>query len=368
MQKLCLQGLSMGVSRTLTKLNRSDLFQTLSTSLKNKNFSTPLNRLNLFEQDAKQKLKYFNELELQHHHYQYGEKQMTGAKIGKRLLENDTMTNKVCIVDFAGTITRDSIWPAEAMCQVFKETGNIIITLDEARGPMGLKKLDHIIQLLQMARISKEWQNKHNNFLPTRDDAFILLSAYEKLPVHDDSINDLLLPNLISTMNQLRQMNYLFGLTTGYDRMLANKFLIPAQKKCGLNFNSTVTSDEVKSPRPAPDGIYKNLANLNLLSSIDNDYQNENNFIIKVDDTCPGIEEGKNANAFTIGVWATSSYMNFDFQSQPDNLDPISWEIRKQKAITKLNSSRPHIIVPTFHYVPLIARIINFHKNYNPSL
>lgn len=65
------------------------------------------------------------------------------------------------IFDWAGTtVDYGCFAPVQAFVEIFRIRG-IDITIEEAREPMGLLKMDHIRELLKMNRISKLWISKY---------------------------------------------------------------------------------------------------------------------------------------------------------------------------------------------------------------
>src|SRR5690606_30735623 len=72
-------------------------------------------------------------------------------------LKGRSMPLKAVIFDWAGTMVDfGSRAPVEAFRTLFREFGTEIEE-DEARGPMGLNKIDHIRALLAMPRVGAAW-------------------------------------------------------------------------------------------------------------------------------------------------------------------------------------------------------------------
>lgn len=80
------------------------------------------------------------------------------------------------IFDWAGTVVDfGSFAPTQIFVQAFKEAYDFDISLAEARGPMGMGKIDHIRALLNEPTISQRWlsssvpllrKNRHKKFTP----------------------------------------------------------------------------------------------------------------------------------------------------------------------------------------------------------
>ena len=68
---------------------------------------------------------------------------------------------KAVIFDWAGTtVDYGCFAPLDAFMESFANKG-IIITIDEARAPMGLPKIDHIREIFRMPRVSELFLQKY---------------------------------------------------------------------------------------------------------------------------------------------------------------------------------------------------------------
>ncbi|MEM7346586.1 MAG: phosphonoacetaldehyde hydrolase, partial [Chloroflexota bacterium] len=102
------------------------------------------------------------------------------------------------IFDWAGTmVDYGSQAPAQIFVKVFKEKG-IDVTLEEARGPMGMHKRDHIETMCAMPRIAQLWQEAHNA-PPDQEDIEELFQAF--IPLQLDILADYstLIPGALET-------------------------------------------------------------------------------------------------------------------------------------------------------------------------
>ncbi len=64
------------------------------------------------------------------------------------------------IFDWAGTAVDFGCFaPVNVFIDIFKNAG-IDVTMEEARAPMGMLKIDHIRAMLSMPRISKLWEEQ----------------------------------------------------------------------------------------------------------------------------------------------------------------------------------------------------------------
>ena len=68
---------------------------------------------------------------------------------------------KAVIFDWAGTVVDyGSLAPMGAFVETFAEFG-VEITIDEARGPMGMAKRPHIAALTAAPRVAEAWKRRH---------------------------------------------------------------------------------------------------------------------------------------------------------------------------------------------------------------
>mgnify|MGYP006353704225 CR=1 FL=1 len=74
---------------------------------------------------------------------------------------------KAVVLDWAGTmVDHGSLAPMGVFVEAFRRFG-LEITIEEARGPMGMAKRAHIATLLALPRIERLWRNAHSGRPPT---------------------------------------------------------------------------------------------------------------------------------------------------------------------------------------------------------
>lgn len=213
------------------------------------------------------------------------------------------------IFDWAGTtVDYGSFAPVQAFIEAFKEFG-ITPTPAEVREPMGMLKWDHIHTMMQMSRITDEWNKAQGRIWEKSD----VDTIYEK---SEQAIFKILKdfatpkPHVIETIGKLRERNIKIGSTTGYTDEMMN-IVVPAAKKQGYSpdvwFSPNATNN---IGRPYPYMIFRNLEALNI-SSV--------NAAIKVGDTIADIKEGKNAGMLSVGIIEGSSVMGLT-ESEWDSL------------------------------------------------
>ena len=125
--------------------------------------------------------------------------------------------NKVegVIFDWAGTTVDFGCFaPVNVFIDIFKNAG-IAVTMEEARAPMGMLKIDHIRAMLSMPRISNLWEDQYGRAF-TEQDVENLYAEFEpallaSLKEYTDPI-----PEVIETVQLLRNQGLKIGSTTGY--------------------------------------------------------------------------------------------------------------------------------------------------------
>ena len=231
--------------------------------------------------------------------------------------------------------------PALAFQKLFKKN-NVLITLEEARIPMGLRKDIHIKSILQIPRVKKNWYSYYG-----RDpNASELNSMYKHyIPLQKEILKDYsdIIPGVNTTIDILRnKFNFKIGLTTGFNRELSS-ILVNKTEQQGLILDSVVASDDVLNGiRPKPFMIYKNLENLNISSP---------QSVIKVDDTISGIQEGLQAGCITVGVSKYSNYMNITDLSLISEYD---LELRNENVKKKMRKAGAHFVIDSVNDLPKI--------------
>ena len=84
---------------------------------------------------------------------------------------------KAVIFDWAGTvIDYGSLAPMGAFVETFAEFG-VIISVEEARGPMGMAKRPHVAAIMRLPRIVKAWAGQHGHE-PTEADIDAVYTAF----------------------------------------------------------------------------------------------------------------------------------------------------------------------------------------------
>ncbi|TDL88496.1 phosphonoacetaldehyde hydrolase [Vibrio vulnificus] len=229
--------------------------------------------------------------------------------------------NKVegIILDWAGTAVDFGCFaPVNVFVDIFKNAG-LDVTMDEARAPMGMLKIDHIRAMLTMPRISSLWEEQYGRPF-NEEDVEKLYAEFE--PALMMSLADYTdpIPGVIETVEALRNRGLKIGSTTGYTDTMMEVVVANALKK-GYGPDFHVTPDTTDSiGRPYPYMIYRNMEKLKLTASWK---------VVKVGDTISDMQEAVNAGVWSVGIIVGSSEMGLsldEYTSLPeqDKQDLIS--------------------------------------------
>ncbi len=255
---------------------------------------------------------------------------------------------RAVVFDWAGTtVDFGSLAPVRSVTAVFAALG-VTVTAAEARGPMGLPKRDHLRAMLAMPALAERWRAARGN---DPDEAAVdaLYARFEPLQVAVVAGSAAPIPGTLETVAALRARSIAIGSTTGYSRAVMEA-LAPAAARLGYAPDSIVCPDDVPAGRPAPFMAWRSLMDLGAWPAA---------ACIKVDDTAPGIAEGRNAGMWTVGVRRTGNLFGLD-EAAVAALPPDELAARDAAADRALRDAGAHFTIPGIaDLMPVIAEIEN---------
>jgi phosphonoacetaldehyde hydrolase len=247
---------------------------------------------------------------------------------------------KLVVFDWAGTtVDFGCCAPVTAFVQAFADAG-VSLTATEARGPMGLHKKDHIRALLQQPPIARRWQQAHRQDW-TQGDVEDLYRRFIPLQLETIDRESRLIAGLLPCVSFLRGRNIRIGATTGYFREAAQR-VCEAARLQGFTPDHSVGADDVPSGRPLPWMVFRNMEALGIYPPA---------AVIKVGDTVPDIEEGRNAGVWAIGVVRTSNEVGLG-ESEFEALPAAEQRARLQAARIKLLDAGAHQVLDSVADLP----------------
>lgn len=223
---------------------------------------------------------------------------------------------KAIVFDWAGTmIDHGCMAPVEALVDVFASEG-LVLSEAEARRDMGKAKLDHLRAILAAPEMAKQW-TAHKGVRPSDDDVAHLYAKLEPAMKAAASKSARLIPGVVELVAALRDLGVKIGSGTGYTReMMAD--ILPAAAAQGYAPDVVVCAGETPTGRPAPLMTWKALIALDAWPA---------RACIKVDDAAVGIEEGRLAGCWTVGLSASGNGVGLD----RDSLNALAPEVRQAK-------------------------------------
>ncbi len=247
---------------------------------------------------------------------------------------------KLVVFDLAGTIVDFGCQaPTAAMLEVFARH-KVMLTVQQALGPMGLAKYDHVRTLLEMPAVGEQFQAVHGRRWTEAD----ALEIYHDLgPIQAEMCRryNQLAPGAVDCAAELRRRGIKLATTSGYPREIA-ELVWEAAETQGFVADANVASDDPPSARPAPWMLYRTMQDLEVFPP---------SCVVKIGDTVPDIEEGVNAGCWSLGVTTSGCEIGLS----PDQwavLDEPTQRSRLVAAGRKLTAAGAHYVLPTLADLP----------------
>ncbi|MCA9067985.1 MAG: phosphonoacetaldehyde hydrolase [Planctomycetaceae bacterium] len=203
---------------------------------------------------------------------------------------------KAIVLDWAGTtVDHGSRAPAIVMQEIYRRRG-IDITMAQARGPMGMAKRDHIAAIAALPEITQAWKSQFGHECSEAD---IDAMYADFLPLQKQVLKDhaLVIDGIPEAIARCRDMGLKIGSSTGYTRELM-EIVTPSAREQGYEPDCVLCVEDAPRGRPAPYLLFEAAKRLDVYPMW---------AIVKVDDTPVGIEAGRNAGCWTVGITRTGN-------------------------------------------------------------
>ncbi|MRT32151.1 phosphonoacetaldehyde hydrolase [Herbaspirillum sp. CAH-3] len=248
------------------------------------------------------------------------------------------------IFDWAGTLVDfGSLAPTQIFVDAFKSFG-IDLTLQQARGPMGLSKWQHIRVLLDDTAIAAQWQ-QHNGRAPSDADVDAIYARFMPMQIAKVGQYSQPIEGAAQVLAWLRGQGLKIGSCSGYPRQVLD-VLLPMAADDGIRPDHVVAGDELPAGgRPGP---YMALANM-LALKIDDVAG-----CIKVDDTVPGIEEGLRAGMWSVGISLSGNEVGLT-RAELDELAAEDITRLKAQAEARLREAGAHYVIDSVADLPQVV-------------
>mgnify|MGYP001174494245 FL=1 len=257
------------------------------------------------------------------------------------------MNIRLAVFDLGGTIVdKYSLSPFISLKHAFKMKGlnipNRLIFKD-----MGIEKHEHIREILKDKDISKKWIQKYGES-PNTNSTMSVFDEFIKYQLDDGIKNIEILPETKSCIKWLGNNNISTGVTTGFSRPIMNAIKAKLLDE-EIYIDNYVSSTCLGKPgRPNPYMVNEIINSL----SIDNPRR-----VLKIDDTCVGIKEGKNAGCITIGVAKWS--INMKMKDYNEELSKEEYIERLKNSREELWSAKPDYVIDSLNKLPKVINHIN---------
>jgi phosphonoacetaldehyde hydrolase len=253
---------------------------------------------------------------------------------------------KAVVFDWAGTVVDfGSMAPVGAFVQLFARYG-VPISEAEARAPMGLPKRDHIIAIAQMPAVAARWRTSQGEAF-SEEHADRLYGEFGPMSALAAAQHADLVPGTLPMLASLKERGLRIGSNTGYSRAIMRDVAALAARQ-GFQPACMVCADDVPSSRPSPMAMYRCFLELNVWPA---------SSVVKVDDTVPGLQEGRHAGCWTVGVLASGNEVGLSLASW-QGMDEIAQGARLKQAAAVLMQAAPDYLVNTVADLPSVLDAI----------
>ena len=244
------------------------------------------------------------------------------------------------IIDFG------SLAPMGAFVHLFERHG-VAVTIEQARVPMGLPKIEHIRAMGAMDDVATRWRAAHNGRDFTDEDAQLLLKEFEPMSAHAAWERRAFIPGFLDTYQWLKSRGIRVATTTGYTRRILSPIAEDAAQQ-GFVPDAIICCDDVLRSRPDPMGMFACCRAMGIEPGI---------HVLKVDDTAPGIAEGLNAQCMTMGVSVSGNALGWSLE-QWEQSEHVARQQGQEVATRLLSAAGAHEVIATVADLPLAIEAI----------
>ena len=264
------------------------------------------------------------------------------------------MSIRLAIFDLGGTIVdKYSLSPFISLKHAFKMKGlnipNRLIYKD-----MGIEKHEHITEILKDENISKQWIKKYGEY-PNMNSTMSVFDEFIRYQMDDGIKNIEILPETKSCIEWLGDNNISTGVTTGFSRPIMNAIKEKLLDD-DIYIDKYVSSTCLGKPgRPNPYMMQE------IMNKLDLNFDTKR--VLKIDDTCVGIQEGKRAGTLTVGVAKWSVNMRMTEYDQDKNMSKEEYVERLKSSREELWSANPDYVIDDLNQLPQIINHISNESN-----
>lgn len=246
------------------------------------------------------------------------------------------------ILDWAGTtVDFGSFAPTQVFVEAFAEFG-VPLTLAQARGPMGRGKWDHIRALCDDPAIAARYAERHGH-APDDSDVTRIYERFMPLQIEKIGQYSDLIPGTLPVIAGLRAQGIAIGSCSGYPAIVMEKVAASARAS-GYHADHIVAADDVPRGRPFPSQALANAIALGISDVA---------ACIKVDDTAPGIVEGRAAGMWSVALLLSGNALGLTHE-QYLALPDTERQAARARISAELAPAGPHYMIDTIAELPAV--------------
>lgn len=254
---------------------------------------------------------------------------------------------QAAILDWAGTVVDfGSFAPTQIFVEAFGEF-DVQVSIEEARGPMGMGKWDHIRTLCNLPAVAERYRQAFGR-TPTDDDVTAIYERFMPLQIEKIAEHSALIPGALETIAHLREQGIKIGSCSGYPKQVMDKVVELAARN-GYTADHVVATDEVPNGRPWPAQALANVIALGI---------DDVAACVKIDDTVPGILEGRRAGMWTVALTCSGNALGLNYEDFRA-LDSEALASERRRIHGLFAGSRPHYLIDTISDLPEVISDIN---------
>ncbi|GFM57161.1 phosphonoacetaldehyde hydrolase [Pseudomonas cichorii] len=251
------------------------------------------------------------------------------------------------ILDWAGTVVDfGSFAPTRIFVEAFAEF-DIDISLRQARGPMGMGKWDHIRTLCDQPAVAEQFYKRFGR-QPSDADVTAIYERFMPLQIAKVAEHSAPIPGALEAVAKLRGRGLKIGSCSGYPKAVMEK-VVDLAAAAGYRADHVVATDEVPKGRPSPAQALANVIALEI---------DDVAACVKVDDTEPGILEGRGAGMWTVALRFSGNFLGLNWE-QFQALSEEQLAVERERIDSLFVASRPHYLIDTLADLPPIIEAIN---------
>jgi phosphonoacetaldehyde hydrolase len=212
------------------------------------------------------------------------------------------------------------------------------ISIADARGPMGMAKADHI-RLVGRA-VNEAWRARHGRDF-SEADVRAIFEVFEPLNIAAVEAHSALIPGAREALAALSARGIRIGSTTGYTRPIMDR-LAPLAAAQGFRPEVMVCAGDLAAGRPAPLQMWHAMASMGIWPA---------SAVVKVDDTPPGIGEGRAAGTWTVGLALSGNIAGFSAEELAA-LPEAERAALRARATAELLTAGAHLVINSIADLP----------------